>query len=181
MREPSQSMAPSQEGHWQSKDFQIRWHGTLSASGWVIVCTLSQHATNCQYTLDRRTLSQQFELGDAEQQVWGTLALCNVLNEVDCLALEMDLHCEPMLEEVQRLCTWRVCDPCSSVLPTQGQQTLGKWGEIKASWTIAGADQACSICARCHCTSNTEALAVSNCVWAIANVAREVLPKSYCF
>lgn len=142
MHEPPPDDTSTRDGSWQSGAFTVAWQGRFRATGWMIDCALSlgETASRCELTPDMPR--QRFKLADGDQEVSGVLLARDTPHD-RCLLLEMDWHDGPVREHAQTLCTWRACDPCSDVQPSRGSRALGERGQIEASWTIAGAAQAC--------------------------------------
>lgn len=123
-------------------DLLVSWRGQLSPAGWEVFCDLQLGTAASHPVLDARTPRQPFELGDGDRIAWGRLTL--LPDGADCfLVLDIDCHSGPASEQSTLLCAWNACDPCGKTAPSEGSKTFGEGGWIKASWTIAGADQAC--------------------------------------
>ena len=137
--------APLESNHEGSRafgDLLVSWRGQPSPAGWEVFCDLRLGAAASRLALDARTPRQPFELGDGDSIAWGRLTL---LPDADggFLVLDIDCHSGPASEHSTLLCAWKACDPCGKTPPSEGSKTFGDGGWIKASWTIAGADQAC--------------------------------------
>jgi len=133
------------DGYQVFGSLQVTWRAIAaprSELGWVVHCGLRLDEADSQETLDDQTPSRPFYLDNGREVAWGRLNLRRDAGGRFAV-LYIDYHTGPASEQSLVLCNWRVCQPCDQVAPVDGEKVFGSGGKIKATWTIAGSDEAC--------------------------------------